>query len=68
MESNLKHESHLDKNSFIKNRSKNSKDLIKEVKKNTTKNDKKIRDELKEREIDKMIRDSFPASDPPSTY
>ena len=29
---------------------------------------RKIRDRLKEKEIDNMIKDSFPASDPPSTY
>ncbi len=30
--------------------------------------DKKIRENLSEQQIDKMIADSFPASDPPSTY
>ncbi len=30
--------------------------------------DKKLRDHLDEKSIDKMIMDSFPASDPPSTY
>ena len=30
--------------------------------------DKKLRDALSERQIDKMVEDSFPASDPPSTY
>lgn len=30
--------------------------------------DKKIREHLTEKQIDKMIEDSFPASDPPSTY
>ena len=32
------------------------------------KQEKKLRDELSERELDKMIMDSMPASDPPSTY
>lgn len=30
--------------------------------------DKEIRDHLNERQVDKMVEDSFPASDPPSTY
>jgi hypothetical protein len=30
--------------------------------------DKKLRDHLSEKQIDKMIMDSFPASDPPCTY
>lgn len=30
--------------------------------------DKKLRNHLSERQIDKMVEDSFPASDPPSTY
>ncbi len=30
--------------------------------------DKALREHLSEDKIDKMIRDSFPASDPPSTY
>ena len=30
--------------------------------------EKKLRDRLKEKQIDKMVEDSFPASDPPSTY
>jgi len=30
--------------------------------------DRKIRENLSEKKIDKMIADSFPASDPPSTY
>jgi len=30
--------------------------------------DKKLREHLSECQIDKMIEDSFPASDPPSTY
>jgi hypothetical protein len=30
--------------------------------------DKKLREELTEKQIDKMVMDSFPASDPPSTY
>ncbi len=29
---------------------------------------RKIRENLTEKEIDKMIDDTFPASDPPSTY
>ena len=30
--------------------------------------DKNIREKLKEKQVDKMIDSSFPASDPPSTY
>lgn len=30
--------------------------------------DRKLRMHLSERQIDKMVEDSFPASDPPSTY
>lgn len=30
--------------------------------------EKELREHLTERQIDKMIADSFPASDPPSTY
>lgn len=30
--------------------------------------EKEMRERLNERQIDKMIYDSFPASDPPSTY
>lgn len=30
--------------------------------------DQALRDHLTERQVDKMIADSFPASDPPSTY
>lgn len=30
--------------------------------------DKAVREHLSERQIDKMIEDSFPASDPPSSY
>ena len=30
--------------------------------------DKKLREALNERQLDKMLKDSFPASDPPSTY
>jgi hypothetical protein len=30
--------------------------------------EKRLRRKLSEKEIDKMIADSFPASDPPSTY
>ena len=30
--------------------------------------DKKLRDELDEKQMDKMLKDSFPASDTPSTY
>ncbi len=30
--------------------------------------DKQLRAHLNERQLDKMIEDSFPASDPPSTY
>ncbi len=37
-------------------------------KKKTLQEDKKIREDLTEKKIDKMVKDSFPASDPPSTY
>ncbi len=30
--------------------------------------DKKVRDDLAEHQIDHMVEDTFPASDPPSTY
>lgn len=30
--------------------------------------EKKMRDHLSEKQIDHMVEDSFPASDPPSTY
>lgn len=30
--------------------------------------DKALRSRLSEKQIDKMVMDSFPASDPPSTY
>ncbi len=30
--------------------------------------EKRVREELTEKEIDKMVDDTFPASDPPSTY
>jgi hypothetical protein len=30
--------------------------------------DKMLRESLSEKQIDKMLQDSFPASDPPSTY
>lgn len=33
-----------------------------------TRKDKKLRDNLSEKQVDHMIEDSFPASDPPSTY
>ena len=29
---------------------------------------RKIREDLSEKQVDKMVEDSFPASDPPSTY
>ncbi len=32
------------------------------------KKDKELRDNLSEKQIDHAIEDSFPASDPPSTY
>ena len=32
------------------------------------KKDKEIRDNLTEKQVDKSIQDSFPASDPASTY
>ena len=37
-------------------------------KKNNLKEERKIREKLTEKQTDKMIKDSFPASDPPSTY
>ncbi len=30
--------------------------------------DKKMRENMSEKQVDRMINDSFPASDPPSTY
>lgn len=30
--------------------------------------DKALRDQLSNKQVDKMVADSFPASDPPSTY
>lgn len=30
--------------------------------------DRDLRNHLSEQQVDKMVRDSFPASDPPSTY
>ena len=35
---------------------------------NFSKKDRKLRENLSEKKIDKMVEDSFPASDPPSTY
>ncbi len=37
-------------------------------KKDSAKKARQIREKLDEKKIDKMIKDSFPASDPPSTY
>lgn len=37
-------------------------------KKEHVKKSRQIRDNLTEKQIDKMIHDSFPASDAPSTY
>lgn len=31
-------------------------------------NDRELREHLSEKQVDKMVADSFPASDPPSTY
>ncbi len=31
-------------------------------------NDRELRAQLSEKKVDKMVADSFPASDPPSTY
>lgn len=36
--------------------------------KDAVKQDKRLRDNLSEKQIDHAIEDSFPASDPPSTY
>lgn len=36
--------------------------------KTTMRREKKIRDNLDDGQVDSMIDDSFPASDPPSTY
>jgi hypothetical protein len=36
--------------------------------KRAKKQEKELRDNLTEKEIDKMVADSFPASDPPSSY
>ena len=30
--------------------------------------DKELRENLSEKQVDNMVQDSFPASDPPSTY
>lgn len=35
---------------------------------NPVKDDKELRRNLSEKQLDKMVSDSFPASDPPSTY
>lgn len=37
-------------------------------KKDNVEEEKKIREHLTEKQIDSMVKDSFPASDPPSTY
>lgn len=37
-------------------------------KRDIVKDEKEIRENLSEKKIDKMVKDSFPASDPPSTY
>lgn len=37
-------------------------------KKDHVEEEKQIRENLTEKQIDKMVKDSFPASDPPSTY
>ena len=42
------------------------KDITKEKKQ--AHKDHKLRENLSEKQIDKMLKDSFPASDPPSTY
>lgn len=36
--------------------------------KNKVAEERKMREKLSERQIDKMVESSFPASDPPSTY
>ncbi len=36
--------------------------------KKSAKRDRELRDKQKEKEIDKTIADSFPASDPPGNY
>ena len=57
---------HENKNSEKSNSSQNSqKD---KTQTEIAKKSRKIRDDLSEKKIDKMIKDSFPASDPPSTY
>jgi hypothetical protein len=38
------------------------------LKRDCVRKDKRIRTYLNEKQIDKMLEDSFPASDPPSTY
>jgi hypothetical protein len=38
------------------------------TRKQCNRRDKKLRKHLSERQIDRMVEDSFPASDPPSTY
>ncbi len=37
-------------------------------KKTSAQKDRQIRENMSEKKIDKMVKDSFPASDPPSTY
>lgn len=34
----------------------------------TNRDDKQLREDLSEKQVDRMVEDSFPASDPPSTY
>jgi len=37
-------------------------------KKNTAKEAIQMHENMTEKQVDKMVKDSFPASDPPSTY
>lgn len=37
-------------------------------KKDHTKEAIEMREKMSEKQVDKMVKDSFPASDPPSTY
>lgn len=42
--------------------------MLHERRRKTLREEKHQRENLSEKQIDKMVMDSFPASDPPSTY
>jgi len=50
------------------NKIRNNKKSKKNIREESAHKARKIRENLKEKQIDKMIDDSFPASDAPSTY